>query len=924
MVDETLLNNLIDNLNALLVLNDHMQHNLKRIYETLDKQSALLLQPQDFTDDALPLRDERQFPCFSGDDSDLELATTISLNSGSSESKQGSFTSQSDIVFAISIGPTFAHVMSPETIYLAHCHEQHDWFDHRFNSHNSLVHKLNVALAPNVIEHFPSVVTDPGIFVSYPIHIANAILLLGHIPMANKLNGDYFRRNTVLDIVTHADTLNACCQYGSTQGPFTFYETNETSTKLFQRIGMGWVVTTQAVQVSVWHKWKIKLASTTKQFSWTFLLAANCILSYFPSTHLNHFFITLIIPFAEKFSLAPRHVESPLYLLLREELATYGRNNSHAVLKNQVQISIVARLTSVFQVNVHRATTFSSILGYLAYFAPLNQGLQIHTHVFKPGMGFSILVRILLVSFYAKLGCVHDSNMIFHSYIIVDSFRSSNVVSYPSMINEFPQKGSKKEVLTLSVKMDTSSFGYIEAEHLGNHFIRHGFEKKAWIPHSISFHIDDKRQLHLVEFYLNAVMLSILDCCQQIFNSMLVDNGIEPLIQHYGCVVDFLSRGQMVLETVKLLYKIPRNVDLMILGALLKGCGSLGIIVVEQKTLNMLLTGALHCAKPINPIVATVLLIKYVKCGAIVVAFKVFNSMQTNGNLASNTMLMGPRMHGHDNNAPLDEYGVPKWDFLKHFHKAIQLYAVFLVATDPPTTFLGIGHHSPGRATTWKDIFGLLHGLLDLHLEDKVKLKGGGEPVVSVKNQVGGLHHHRQLVVASSFLAQDRLTQREEVMLLLRWKKGSLNGDRYAGGLPYMWAYFLESKDQAFENFKEFKLMVENEVESKLKMLRTDKGGELPPMCSNNIANVLTLIFMEKESYTWNKYFEDFNLNEPEWTNFSIDESLIVNSQSGNTTQTEHGEGVDTDIQEGEDPLSLVNTPSPNTHVTNSRESPVR
>ncbi|KAK1422289.1 hypothetical protein QVD17_25292 [Tagetes erecta] len=42
----------------------------------------------------------------------------------------------------------------------------------------------------------------------------------------------------------------------------------------------------------------------------------------------------------------------------------------------------------------------------------------------------------------------------------------------------------------------------------------------------------------------------------------------------------------------------------------------------------------------------------------------------------------------------------------------------------------------------------------------------------------------------------------------------------------YMWVYFLESKDQAFEIFKEFKQKVEMDIGTKLKMLRTDRGGE--------------------------------------------------------------------------------------------------
>nr|GEV64049.1 zinc finger, CCHC-type [Tanacetum cinerariifolium] len=42
----------------------------------------------------------------------------------------------------------------------------------------------------------------------------------------------------------------------------------------------------------------------------------------------------------------------------------------------------------------------------------------------------------------------------------------------------------------------------------------------------------------------------------------------------------------------------------------------------------------------------------------------------------------------------------------------------------------------------------------------------------------------------------------------------------------YMWVYFLNTKDQAFDTFKEFKKSIENELRTTLKMLRTDRGGE--------------------------------------------------------------------------------------------------
>ncbi|GJU30961.1 zinc finger, CCHC-type containing protein [Tanacetum coccineum] len=42
----------------------------------------------------------------------------------------------------------------------------------------------------------------------------------------------------------------------------------------------------------------------------------------------------------------------------------------------------------------------------------------------------------------------------------------------------------------------------------------------------------------------------------------------------------------------------------------------------------------------------------------------------------------------------------------------------------------------------------------------------------------------------------------------------------------YMWVYFLNTKDQAFDTFKEYKKTIENELRTTLKMLRTDRGGE--------------------------------------------------------------------------------------------------
>jgi hypothetical protein len=46
------------------------------------------------------------------------------------------------------------------------------------------------------------------------------------------------------------------------------------------------------------------------------------------------------------------------------------------------------------------------------------------------------------------------------------------------------------------------------------------------------------------------------------------------------------------------------------------------------------------------------------------------------------------------------------------------------------------------------------------------------------------------------------------------------------------WIYFLRKKSEVFDRFEEFKALVENQTEKRIKVLRTDNGGEF---CRNEI-----------------------------------------------------------------------------------------
>jgi hypothetical protein len=58
------------------------------------------------------------------------------------------------------------------------------------------------------------------------------------------------------------------------------------------------------------------------------------------------------------------------------------------------------------------------------------------------------------------------------------------------------------------------------------------------------------------------------------------------------------------------------------------------------------------------------------------------------------------------------------------------------------------------------------------------------------------------------------------------------------------WIYFLRNKSEVFDQFKEFKALVENQREKKIKVLRTDNGGEF---CRNEFEELCKKCGIERQ-----------------------------------------------------------------------------
>jgi transposase InsO family protein len=61
------------------------------------------------------------------------------------------------------------------------------------------------------------------------------------------------------------------------------------------------------------------------------------------------------------------------------------------------------------------------------------------------------------------------------------------------------------------------------------------------------------------------------------------------------------------------------------------------------------------------------------------------------------------------------------------------------------------------------------------------------------------------------------------------------------------WIYFLRNKSEVFDKFKEFKALVENQTEKKIKVLRTDNGGEF---CGNKFKEFCKKYGIERHNTT--------------------------------------------------------------------------
>lgn len=178
--------------------------------------------------------------------------------------------------------------------------------------------------------------------------------------------------------------------------------------------------------------------------------------------------------------------------------------------------------------------TVVCLLTACAQLGALELGKWVHSYIDKYHIEINHLVCSALINMYSRCGSIDEAERIFYD------LQKKDVNTYNSLIVGFSLNGKSAEAVRVFQKM-----------------VSEGIK-----PSNITF-----------TAVLNACSHGgLVDLGYEIFDSMTIRYGIEPEIEHYGCMVDLLGRVGHVEEAYKFISSMKLPPDRVIWGSLLSAC----------------------------------------------------------------------------------------------------------------------------------------------------------------------------------------------------------------------------------------------------------------------------------------------------------------------------------------------------------------
>ncbi|XP_073099967.1 putative pentatricopeptide repeat-containing protein At5g40405 [Elaeis guineensis] len=201
------------------------------------------------------------------------------------------------------------------------------------------------------------------------------------------------------------------------------------------------------------------------------------------------------------------------------------------------EFAMALSMFQVMQVENVRPTevTMVSLLSACAHLGALSMGRWLHAYIRNHRLKIDVVLGNALIDMYFKCGSVEAALQVFHGMSM------KNVFCWNSVIAGLGMNGYGEQAIEIFLEMDR----------------RGGFK-----PDGVTF----------VGLLSGCSHSGLVSEGKKYFSRMLGVYGIQPEIEHYGCMVDLLGRAGYVEEALNLIETMPIQPNSVVWGSLLRAC----------------------------------------------------------------------------------------------------------------------------------------------------------------------------------------------------------------------------------------------------------------------------------------------------------------------------------------------------------------
>ncbi|XP_043715559.1 pentatricopeptide repeat-containing protein At1g08070, chloroplastic-like [Telopea speciosissima] len=214
--------------------------------------------------------------------------------------------------------------------------------------------------------------------------------------------------------------------------------------------------------------------------------------------------------------------------------AQSGRSNDALYLFDEMQVQGIKPTEA----------TMVSLLSACAHLGALDLGVRLHKYIDDNKIAINTILGTALVDMYSKCGSISKAAHIFCSINYKD------VLAWNTIIAGMAMHGHAKKAFHLFTQMQVEDV----------------------VPDDITF----------VAMLSACSHAGMINEGQRLLATMSTTYGIEPKVEHYGCVIDLLARAGLLKEAVKVIATMPMEANASAWGALLGGCRIHGNIEVGE------------------------------------------------------------------------------------------------------------------------------------------------------------------------------------------------------------------------------------------------------------------------------------------------------------------------------------------------------